>query len=198
MGMLFSSQFIGLTACSPKEQLASIIGIYNLFQQIGSIIGTSLSSALVLVLFQHRLCTDLPGFEGKQNVIQKIIKDFNFSRTLPGDLQSIIHSSYIQAFRSVPCEFTIPVSLSISSRIWSVGLTMTQFQLFAGAFWLCQLLFSIEKGGWLKMPGVLSTPKYPPGVHYRACTIKWRRLIMSAYATIAHVLHTPYILVAMV
>lgn len=143
-GMLLSAQFIGLTACSPKEQLASFIGIYNLFQQIGAIVGTSLGSTGTRILFQRRLWTDLPGFEGKQMVIEKIIRNFSFSTTLPGAMQAIVHSSYLQAFRSVPCEWT-----RLSTSIPNVDrLTMTQSRRSAGVFWLYRFLFSIAKGGW--------------------------------------------------
>lgn len=166
-GMLLSAQFIGLTACSPKEQLASFIGIYNFFQQIGAIVGTSLGSTVTRILFQHRLWTDLPGFEGKQTVIEKIIRNFSFSTTLPGDMQSIVHSSYLQAFRSVPGKLT-----RLSTSIPNVDrLTITQFRRSAGVFWLYRLLFCIEKGSWRRCVACCVLSAKPPWCRYGAWII---------------------------
>lgn len=54
-GLLLSAQFLALTICSPKEQMASATAVYYLSQQVGMIIGTSVSTAGLQQLFRLRL-----------------------------------------------------------------------------------------------------------------------------------------------
>jgi len=54
-GMLFTGQFIALTVSSPKEQMASATAAYYLSQQVGQIIGTSVSAMGLQQLFRIRL-----------------------------------------------------------------------------------------------------------------------------------------------
>lgn len=54
-GMLLSAQFIALSIWSPQEQMASATAVYYLSQQIGLIIGTSVSTAALQRLFGYRL-----------------------------------------------------------------------------------------------------------------------------------------------
>lgn len=54
-GMLFTAQFVALTICSPKEQMASATAAYYLSQQVGQIIGTSVSAMALQHLFRFRL-----------------------------------------------------------------------------------------------------------------------------------------------
>lgn len=58
-GLLLSAQFLALTICSPKEQMASSTAVYYLSQQVGMIIGTSVSTAALQQLFRLRLDVDL-------------------------------------------------------------------------------------------------------------------------------------------
>lgn len=58
-GMLLSAQFIALTICSPNGQIASATAVYYLSQQVGQIIGTSVSTAALQQLFRNRLDIDL-------------------------------------------------------------------------------------------------------------------------------------------
>lgn len=54
-GMLLSTQFIALTICSPEGQMARATAVYYLSQQVGQIIGTSVSTAALQQLFRRRL-----------------------------------------------------------------------------------------------------------------------------------------------
>lgn len=65
-GILFSTQFIGMSLAAPKERLATSIGIYYLSQQLGFIVGPAASVAVVQRLFAHRLSESLEGLEEKQ------------------------------------------------------------------------------------------------------------------------------------
>lgn len=65
-GILFSTQFIGMSLSAPKERLATSIGIYYLSQQLGFIIGPAASVAIVQRLFATRLSKGLEGLNEKQ------------------------------------------------------------------------------------------------------------------------------------
>lgn len=54
-GLFFSPQFLALTICSPKEQIASATAVYYLSQQVGHVSGTSTSTALLQQIFRFRL-----------------------------------------------------------------------------------------------------------------------------------------------
>lgn len=60
-GLLLSAQFIALTMCAPKQQMASATAVYYLSQQVGQIIGTSISTAALQRLFRLRLSVGLGG-----------------------------------------------------------------------------------------------------------------------------------------
>ena len=59
IGLLNSSQFIGLSASVEKSQLATTISIFFLSQQIGMMIGASASSALLRKTFRNALLDKL-------------------------------------------------------------------------------------------------------------------------------------------
>lgn len=54
-GLLLSAQFITLSIRSPPEQMASATAVYYLSQQVGLILGTSVSTAGLQRLFRYRL-----------------------------------------------------------------------------------------------------------------------------------------------
>jgi hypothetical protein len=54
-GLLLSAQFLALTICSPEEQMASATAVYYLSQQVGLIVGTSVSTAALQQFFRIRL-----------------------------------------------------------------------------------------------------------------------------------------------
>ncbi|KAE8362456.1 major facilitator superfamily domain-containing protein [Aspergillus caelatus] len=105
-GILFSTQFIGMSLSAPKERLATSIGIYYLSQQLGFIIGPAASVAVVQRLFANRLSKGLEGLNEKQ-FIDQIINDLRFSEGLPERAQSIVRSSYLYAFQFVPLLGTV-------------------------------------------------------------------------------------------
>ena len=59
VGLLNSSQFIGLSAAVEKSRLATTISIFYLSQQLGMMIGASGSSALLRTAFRDALSMNL-------------------------------------------------------------------------------------------------------------------------------------------
>ncbi|KAE8372709.1 major facilitator superfamily domain-containing protein [Aspergillus bertholletiae] len=100
-GIIFSTQFIGMSLTAPKERLATSIGIYYLSQQLGFIVGPAASVAVVQRLFANRLSEGLEGLKEKQ-LIDQILNDLRFAQSLPEGVQSIVRSSYLYGFQFVP------------------------------------------------------------------------------------------------
>ncbi|CEO58558.1 hypothetical protein PMG11_03271 [Penicillium brasilianum] len=103
-GMLLSAQFIALTICAPEGQMASATAVYYLSQQVGQIIGTSVSTAALQQLFRRRLDIDLGSISlpRKDQLIDDIVKDYGISKNLPLAIQAVVQSSYIEAYRLIP------------------------------------------------------------------------------------------------
>ncbi|PYH43055.1 MFS general substrate transporter [Aspergillus saccharolyticus JOP 1030-1] len=101
-GILLSAQFIDLTIRAPTEQLASAIAVYHLSQQVGQIVGTSVSAAALQQLFRLRVNAGLGDMPGKRELIDHIVHDYNFTTTLPSTIQTVVQKGYIEAYRLVP------------------------------------------------------------------------------------------------
>lgn len=67
-GMILSTQFIGLSTSAPKDQLATSISIYYLSQQVGTIVGISVTAAVLRGAFQNTLMRELGDVPGKAEV----------------------------------------------------------------------------------------------------------------------------------
>ena len=70
-GILFSTQFIGMSLTAPKERLATSTGIYYLSQQLGFIVGPAASVAVVQRRFASSLSEGLEGFKEKRVRLMK-------------------------------------------------------------------------------------------------------------------------------
>lgn len=68
VGLLNSSQFIGLSAAVEKSHLATAISIFFLSQQIGMMVGTSASAALLRHGFRNALVRKLTDWPDRTNV----------------------------------------------------------------------------------------------------------------------------------
>lgn len=65
-GILFSTQFIGMSFGAPKGCLETCITTYYLFQQLGLIVGPASGVAVVQRVFGNRLAQNLEGLKEKQ------------------------------------------------------------------------------------------------------------------------------------
>ncbi|KAE8154397.1 major facilitator superfamily domain-containing protein [Aspergillus avenaceus] len=116
-GILFSTQFMGMSLAAPSDRLATSIGIYYLSQQIGFILGPASSVAIVQRLFANKLSEGLDGMKEKQ-FIQRILNNSRFSQTLSDAAQKVVQSSYLYGFQIVPlisavtCMIMVPIVLS--------------------------------------------------------------------------------------
>lgn len=100
-GMLHSAMFGALAACCSKSMVASSITSFHLCQQVGSILGTGISTAALQGIFRASLSRDLPNNPQKYHIIQGVLKDINFFKTLPLELQDLIRGLFLKSFKKI-------------------------------------------------------------------------------------------------
>ncbi|KAJ6121117.1 hypothetical protein N7523_005397 [Penicillium sp. IBT 18751x] len=102
MGVLFSTQFIGMTSTVLKERLGQCVGTFYLFQQLGRIIGPVFGLKLINQIFKQSLIEKLASGPEKQMLISNILNDARFAFTLPTSMQRIASQSFLHGFQVVP------------------------------------------------------------------------------------------------
>ena len=123
VGILFTTQFLGMSLGVPNESLTTCITTYYLTQQLGSIIGPAANVAVVQRVFIGKLENSLNGWDEKKvcsytiferyefhanrsdQYIGQILNDDRFAQSLPSAVQYIVRWSYLNAFKLVPCEY---------------------------------------------------------------------------------------------
>ncbi|THC95821.1 hypothetical protein EYZ11_004691 [Aspergillus tanneri] len=98
MGVLFSTQFIGMSSVAPTERVGQCIGTYYLFQQIGRILGPVFGLSLIQQVFKDSLWKSLGSVPEKQQLIQSILDNARFAIMLPKLTQEVVRSSYLTGF----------------------------------------------------------------------------------------------------
>jgi rRNA maturation endonuclease Nob1 len=68
MGMTLSSQFVALSASKPERNAATSVTTYYLVQQVGFMIGITLSKALISKEIERRLIFALRDESGRNEV----------------------------------------------------------------------------------------------------------------------------------
>ncbi|DAA74128.1 TPA_exp: putative MFS multidrug transporter [Trichophyton benhamiae CBS 112371] len=97
-GLLLSTTFTGLIACTPKSIHATAICVYYLCQQVGTMLGTVLSSLTIETIMREVLKIRLEDIPNKKEIIERVLHDSNPS-IIPEALRSIIRSSYLYSFQ---------------------------------------------------------------------------------------------------
>ncbi|KAE8139416.1 major facilitator superfamily domain-containing protein [Aspergillus pseudotamarii] len=117
VGILFTTQFLGMSLGVPNESLTTCITTYYLTQQLGSIIGPAANVAVVQRVFIGKLENNLNGWEEKK-FIGQILNDDRFSRSLPSAVQYIVRWSYLNAFQLVPLISAACALLMLPTVLW--------------------------------------------------------------------------------
>lgn len=81
-GMLHSAMFGALAACCSKSMVASSITSFHLCQQVGSILGTGISTAALQGIFRASLSRDLPNNPQKYHVCDYLCRAYSESSIL--------------------------------------------------------------------------------------------------------------------
>lgn len=93
--------FTALSVSVPKEMTATAMTNYYLCQQLGLVVGVSVTSAASQGLFERYLFHDIPG-DDKSKLVAKILNHLRFAFTLSEADQSIIRNCFLQSFRIIP------------------------------------------------------------------------------------------------
>ncbi|KAJ5661385.1 major facilitator superfamily domain-containing protein [Penicillium longicatenatum] len=102
MGILFSTQFVGMTTTVIEARIGQCIGTYALFGQLGAVIGPLLGLKLVDFIFQRKLYREIPSSSEKPALVHKVLNDARFAFKLPESTQNIIRQSYLSSFQFMP------------------------------------------------------------------------------------------------
>ncbi|KAL4878351.1 major facilitator superfamily domain-containing protein [Aspergillus karnatakaensis] len=105
-GILFPALFVGMSATAPQGTLSVCISTYYLSQQVGSIIGPAVGSALVQRDFKRRLMgvggLGGSGLSDKDMIINRILNEVRFANGLPGEMRGVVRACFLSAFRALP------------------------------------------------------------------------------------------------
>ncbi|KAF3481112.1 uncharacterized protein GIQ15_03871 [Arthroderma uncinatum] len=97
-GLLLSTTFTGLIACTPKSIHATAICVYYLCQQVGTMLGTVFSSLTIETILREVLNIRLEDIPNKNGIIEKILHDAS-PEIVPEALRGIVRSSYLYSFQ---------------------------------------------------------------------------------------------------
>ncbi|EFR04150.1 hypothetical protein MGYG_07157 [Nannizzia gypsea CBS 118893] len=97
-GLLLSTTFTGLIACTPKSIHATAICVYYLCQQVGTMLGTVFSSLTIETILREVLRIRLEDIPSKMEIIERVLHDSN-PDIIPEALRSIVRSSYLYSFQ---------------------------------------------------------------------------------------------------
>ncbi|KAK2853323.1 hypothetical protein FQN49_005181 [Arthroderma sp. PD_2] len=97
-GLLLSTTFTGLIACTPKSIHATAICVYYLCQQVGTMVGTVSSSFIIETVLHEVLKIRLEDIPNKKEIIERILQDAS-PGAVPDALRAIVRSSYLYSFQ---------------------------------------------------------------------------------------------------
>ncbi|KAF5855778.1 hypothetical protein ETB97_008439 [Aspergillus alliaceus] len=117
IGILFTTQFIGMSLDVPKEHLSTCITTYYLFQQLGNVVGPSTNVAIVQRVFLGQLKKNLNGWD-EQKFIGQIINENRFAQRLSLPVRQIVRWSYLNAFQWVPLISAACALLMLPTVLW--------------------------------------------------------------------------------
>ncbi|KAE8152481.1 major facilitator superfamily domain-containing protein [Aspergillus avenaceus] len=117
VGILFTSQFVGMALCVPRDDLAICITTYYLCQQLGNIIGPAANVTVVQRVFEGRMKTALAGWK-EQSYIGPILNNARFAQNLPISAQRIVRQSYLDAFQFVPLISAVCSLIMLPIVLW--------------------------------------------------------------------------------
>ncbi|KAB8202937.1 major facilitator superfamily domain-containing protein [Aspergillus parasiticus] len=117
IGILFTTQFIGMSLGAPNENLTTCITTYYLAQQLGNIIGPAANVGVVQRVFMGKLKKNLNGWEEKK-FIGQILNDDRFAERLPSVVQYFVRWSYLNAFQLVPLISAACALIMLPTVLW--------------------------------------------------------------------------------
>jgi MFS family permease len=99
-GIAHSSTFVAIGAGTNEEELAIAGGGLYLCGNFGSLLGVTLASSLLRVVFGHVASSRLIDEPNKDIIIDKSLSDIEFVQRLTGKIKSAVVGSYVVGFRA--------------------------------------------------------------------------------------------------
>ncbi|KAL8954453.1 MAG: hypothetical protein Q9183_007112, partial [Haloplaca sp. 2 TL-2023] len=101
VGLLNSTQFVGVSAAVEKPLLAKTISVFFLSQQIGMIIGAGGSSALLRRVFKDELVKKLGDGRHAMQTVKDLLDHTRAFVGLPETVKEVALESYVRGFLAV-------------------------------------------------------------------------------------------------
>ncbi|KAE8376791.1 major facilitator superfamily domain-containing protein [Aspergillus bertholletiae] len=136
IGILLTTQFIGMSLSAPNEDLPTCIATYYLAQQLGNIIGPAVNVAVVQRIFVGQLEKFLNGWNERKvysptymtlydldanrsdQLIGQILNDDTFAQSLSPVVQKFVRWSYLNAFQLVPLISAACALIMLPTVLW--------------------------------------------------------------------------------
>ncbi|RSL94893.1 hypothetical protein CEP52_012364 [Fusarium oligoseptatum] len=125
MGVIQSTTFVHLAASLDRSEIAIAGASWFLAQNIGVLMGASISTATINYALRHGLETLLHGIEGRDEIIKNVTSNVEYTQNLPDHLWMLVSKAYIRAIAcsnilSVGC-ITLALAVTLTMREKSLG-----------------------------------------------------------------------------
>ncbi|KAJ3460620.1 hypothetical protein MRS44_011487 [Fusarium solani] len=97
MGVIQSTTFVHLAASLDRSEIAIAGASWFLAQNIGVLMGASISTATINYALRHGLERLLRGVEGRNEIIQNVTSNVEYTQNLPDHLWVLVSKAYIRA-----------------------------------------------------------------------------------------------------
>ncbi|KAH6684913.1 major facilitator superfamily domain-containing protein [Plectosphaerella plurivora] len=97
MGIIQSSTFVHLAASLEKSEIAIAGASWFLAQNIGALLGASISTAAITFVLRNALEKALRGLPDADEILRKVVSNVEFTQSLPTDIWLLVSQSYARA-----------------------------------------------------------------------------------------------------
>ena len=94
-----TTTLIALISNAAPEDQAVVTACSYLFRSLGSVLGLSITTAVVQQRLKTLLQLRLPSGEDSDRIARSVRESLDFVKTLPPDLQSVVRESYAASIR---------------------------------------------------------------------------------------------------
>ncbi|WAO91780.1 MFS domain-containing protein [Fusarium falciforme] len=113
MGVIQSTTFVHLAASLDRSEIAIAGASWFLAQNIGVLMGASISTATINYALRHGLETLLRGVESRDEIIRNITSNVEYTQNLPEHLWVLVSKAYI---RAIACSNALAVTLTMREK----------------------------------------------------------------------------------
>ncbi|KAI9798956.1 MAG: hypothetical protein M1833_004309 [Piccolia ochrophora] len=96
MGVATAAIFVGLSASTKRSQLGIVGGGFYLAGSLGDVAGVSVGNALLQATLRNGLKEGLEGYEGKMEIIHRVLESTNNIWEYPIEVQDLVVRKFVQ------------------------------------------------------------------------------------------------------